>query len=818
VSGEIVDLDRIFEQDLFDFRTTLGLTADGYWATSEDNTERTHRFEIRSRFHDTLSAPYWRAHWRTLPDPATVTDRRVRASIQRYNRITQTVGLLRAYLVARVHALRWIEERVQFKNQDIIKPALHIPGLQQFRLGVDDTGRAAVDFLRLDHHVKLTDWLAHHIQPPAGRVQSGRTLPVREIRSLHDRTIEATLNLHDYGLTPQEMSLRSTISDGSFVRLSPHNGNPEHGQTLGQLVRGGITCTVESIDWVNGTIALSPIYSNVTDYVLGSYTPDAGQDLFDFATVDESVSDFVAGRVESRLVAGLGTHVFNWFDPEQPAIPPQNPIAQAREDQLAETLSNWIIPGKNSRLRREQQDVIIDGLKTRVQLLQGPPGTGKTVTTAASTLSQSICRLQAGDIVLVAANTHTAVDTIIERLALYQASFRSEARRQGLAVSNLIVTKVHSSNPPPDANGIQHFPASPCVQKVNGWRSKGVLIIGGTTSALLKMATELSRRNPFRLAPQRFQANILVLDEASMMVFPHFLALATLVNRNGNIMLAGDNRQLAPIVAHDWENEDRPPAQFYQPFRSAYDAIRRIIVETPTEEAAASLSQLTFTLRLPPIIRDLISRIYRDLDDIELEGPEAVDVPAVGEVEELADWQQIWEGPHNLNLIVHSERYSRQSNLTEAHIIEQLLNAGGPYDSDSIAVITPHRAQRALLRERLADFADAVTVIDTVERLQGGERPTIIVSATASDPNAISSAANFILNLNRTNVAFSRTQSRLIVVCSNALIDHVPAELEDYENALLWKSVRQLCTNNIAITEVDGHSVRILAPELRVEA
>ena len=94
------------------------------------------------------------------------------------------------------------------------------------------------------------------------------------------------------------------------------------------------------------------------------------------------------------------------------------------------------------------------------------------------------------------------------------------------------------------------------------------------------MANELSQRNPFVQIPQRFQADMLVVDEASMMVFPHFLALATLVQSDGNILLAGDNRQLAPIIAHDWENEDRPPAQLYQPFRSAYDAVRRIIVET----------------------------------------------------------------------------------------------------------------------------------------------------------------------------------------------------------------------------------------------
>lgn len=41
--------------------------------------------------------------------------------------------------------------------------------------------------------------------------------------------------------------------------------------------------------------------------------------------------------------------------------------------------------------------------------------------------------------------------------------------------------------------------------------------------------------------PQGFQTTTLIVDEASMMVFPHFLALATLVKNDGEIMLAGDH-------------------------------------------------------------------------------------------------------------------------------------------------------------------------------------------------------------------------------------------------------------------------------------
>jgi superfamily I DNA and/or RNA helicase len=152
---------------------------------------------------------------------------------------------------------------------------------------------------------------------------------------------------------------------------------------------------------------------------------------------------------------------------------------------------------------------------------------------------------------------------------------------------------------------------------------------------------------------------------------------------------------------------------------------------------------------------------------------------------------------------------------TEAGLIETILRSRGALPDHSVAVITPHRAQRALLKGRLEPFARAASIIDTVEKVQGGERPVIIVSGTESDPYAIGAAASFILNLNRANVAFSRTQERLVVVCAETLLDHVPSDLEDYESAMLWKSLRNLCSRTLFVTEVDGFRVRALAPSLR---
>jgi hypothetical protein len=812
VTGAPVQLDRVFEQDVFDFRSTLDVDAAGNWTAVNAPGSTRRRFEIRSRFHDTLTAPYWRAVWRSLP--TDIKDARTRAAIDRYRR-AEAPGVVRAYLHARVHALRWLDERIRFKNQEIDKPPLEVARLQEFDLGIDTTARAGIDFLRLDHHVGLTDWLTANIKPLSARVQSGRTIAVRNVRTEATRTILADFDVSSFGLTPQEVSLRTSIDTGSFVRLSPRSGDVMRGQTLGQLTRGGSTCVVNDVDWAAGVIRMSALFSSGGTYVLQSSSPQPAEAMFDFASVDESPSDFVAGNVETRLANARGSHVFEWFEPSRPRIPTQPPIPPARMDRITALLSSWQVPHAlaSSSLNADQADAVRAGISTRVQLLKGPPGTGKTVTTAASIYTRIAARLGQGAVILVSGHTNLAVDTLMQRLRRYRDSFRAEAALQGITMPEVALTRVHSSTVPADLDPGTNFSATSCATRVRNWRNAGALVIGGTTNAILKMGRELSSKRPYVDQPGGFLADALVVDEASMMVFPHFLSLATLVTINGEVMLAGDNRQLAPIVAHDWENEDRPPAQHYQPFKSAYEAVLRIINESRPLPTECLQSPLTYTFRLPPIIRELISRIYGGLDNIQLEGPDrdaAYDVP-----DPCGDWEDIWREGEGLVLVVHEERGSRQSNPFEAHILATILQSRGELPDDSVAVITPHRAQRALLKSRLEPWALAASIIDTVEKVQGGERPIVIVSGTESDPHAIGAAASFILNLNRANVAFSRTQERLVVVCAQTLLDHVPSDLEDYESAMLWKSLRNLCNRTLFVTQVAGVRVRALAPSLR---
>lgn len=83
-----------------------------------------------------------------------------------------------------------------------------------------------------------------------------------------------------------------------------------------------------------------------------------------------------------------------------------------------------------------------------------------------------------------------------------------------------------------------------------------------------------------------------------MMLFPHFLALVTSLSLGGNwqVMLAGDHRQLSPVIQHQWSEEDRPGVQRYLPYLSAFEALLRLreMLENPDPRIRRSALDYTY--------------------------------------------------------------------------------------------------------------------------------------------------------------------------------------------------------------------------------
>ncbi|OPY31672.1 MAG: exonuclease V subunit alpha [Methanomassiliicoccales archaeon PtaU1.Bin124] len=781
LKGKEVALDRVFEQDIFDFRTGLYMNADGSWSGKEGEGVR-FQFEIRTRHHDEIRAPYWHALWGILPEVQGKPVPNLRRAMFRFRQAADP-DLFRLFLTSRCHALRWAEERVQFRNEQISKPSLDLEHLASFRLERDSVRQASIDFLRLDHHIKRGEWLSGMLQPPLDRCSSGRSVPVRKVEHMGDGLLRAELDLDRMGIDPAIFQEGADLGEDSFVRLTPCSPDPREGQSLKQILSDGLTAHVQRMDVKRGIVEMSviPTYRS-NRYKLLSVSPKEEGIVFDFATIDESGSDYPSSNVEDRLEKVPDHPCYQWFEPERPDIPPRE-IDFGRYAELVERLKL-----NGHALNPEQRRACLDGLRTRVQLLLGPPGTGKTSTTAVAILLRLLAREEPNPLFILGANTHTAADELCHDLESAAEPFSQAVEEStGRKMRPYRVVRI-----PRDGDS--------SLASMNDALASGAALMVGTTNQLLKLAREHERT---RMLP--LSAHALIVDEASMMVFPHFLALTTMLGDDAEIMLSGDHMQLSPIVAHDWGSESRPQSCRYEPFRSCYEVAWDLAMHPSISPTMVRRSALQHTYRLGPEVRELVSPIYA-AEGVVLKGRGHGDDES-GSAEGLA---AIWSRP-GLYLLLHDEEGSKKCNEFEASLVHDVI-AVGPRDTKSVAVITPHRAQRALLRTKLEDAEEVVAMIDTVERLQGGECDTVIVSGTQSDPNAIAASADFILDLNRSNVIFSRAKKRLVVVCSRNLLNSVPADLENYRSAYLWKRVRSMCTERMMTLPIDEHAVELRRP------
>ena len=106
---------------------------------------------------------------------------------------------------------------------------------------------------------------------------------------------------------------------------------------------------------------------------------------------------------------------------------------------------------------------------------------------------------------------------------------------------------------------------------------------------------------------------------------------------------------------------------------------------------------------------------------------------------------------------VEKSRCNRVESDIVVELIKTLLYCG--IKPKNIGVISPYRAQRNLIREKVQMIANLNELeVDTIDAFQGREKDVIIFSVTATRN------MNFITNPNRLNVAFTRARYKLIVI------------------------------------------------------
>jgi superfamily I DNA and/or RNA helicase len=101
--------------------------------------------------------------------------------------------------------------------------------------------------------------------------------------------------------------------------------------------------------------------------------------------------------------------------------------------------------------------------------------------------------------------------------------------------------------------------------------------------------------------------------------------------------------------------------------------------------------------------------------------------------------------------------------------------------------------------------------VDTVERFQGGQRDSIIISFGVGDPDLISAEESFLLQLERTNVAISRARAKCILVISEDLAYHLPSDRETILTSKAVKTyVSDFCRELVSVQAPSGQAERQL--------
>jgi DNA polymerase III delta prime subunit len=764
-------------------------------------------------------------------------------------------------------ALRWIEEGIWPKNKMIDKQPIEKTELPEFTLsGAEDIIETCIDFLEIDQGAKLARWWEEMRKPPLHRVLEGNALILSNITISKSNSesdnmemsakIEIPPEIKDISL---DLSGLSTFQEDDYVRVCVYKEEKNIGEFTGKIVQ---------IDWDKKDIRISfykyylrescdkyksrrrPFDKQKSQeqspnkhksrgqsfpFVLDSCLKKEESYTSCYATLDKSPSDFVGRRVHERLQELRGSSGNDLkgilVKPPEVCNPPCVWIDKCRE--YAEFLK------KKKALNESQAKALDNLLSSRIFLLQGPPGTGKTQTTAVAILMYALSVLdEKGGCIAVASHTNTAIETlycrVVEMFSKLSEAKQDKEWRESLDKIRLCYIKyclygkeikecLNEEEIKDKQTGDEK-----CSQECRGCRCGNdqnvKLILFGTTNDILKLFQEETEKinKEIRKKEQCILYNkeflkpfdVLVIDEASMMVFPHFVALASLIDyeKDCRIMLAGDHRQLAPIVHREWEEEDRPGVQRYLPYMSVFEWFLQRKEEAKLRDTQVKVERLSFSHRLPLVLRRLIQPLY-DRDNILLTGKSKnseKDASKSTSKSIHSIYSYIANTPDALYLLVHDEQESTKSNPLEAEIVKEIVEKLLKDSQDSsrksitpkdIAVVTPFRRHRALLKETLKDFVGEGLVVDTVERLQGGERKAIIYSAAVSSPSALMDLQEFILDVTRTNVAFSRAKEKLIVVVSQSVLDYVPVEEEQYEDAVLWKSLRRICSRKLLTCE-----------------
>lgn len=733
--------------------------------------------EASSRFNSQLPLEYPYAAWGALPTGDSIAQRRY---LDGFRDVSWED--IQQYAALRVDALAHIERSFTYKSRFIEKPPVNLAALVSGSTVAPTLAQSLREFIYMEHYATLQQKLQLYALPVGRRVGSGVALLLRYLRRDHLRGVELfALAADQLGVDPIQTMHGFRPKEGSWMVLNAAD-------SAGSRLKNGQLAIIQEIDGTQ--IALEVISHRLgrDDFKLWHQT-DLALTRGHLYTIDENSDDFNAGKHVTALHHADENVFYRWLN----TLPPRRSLPanwRLQADSFVELIDRLSAP---HLLEPPQRSVIGAHLGEPILLVQGPPGTGKSHTIGWAAISRLLLRWATGEPcrIAVSSKTHNAVNIVLRSIAEKWDLLVAARQAPTLGLLGLPIVKIVNDMEDEAPDGVErvvprHMRGEQLTERL---AQSPYAVFGGTPGGLYNLARyQVTRAGDMDWSHKWF--DLIIIDEASQTSQPEGILATSWLREDGQVLVVGDHRQMPPIIQHEWETEEKRSVMFNNPHLSLFDALRQR--EVPTE-------QLTRSFRLHEVIAQFLHENVYMHDNIRFFSTRTdliAPIPLTG------TWVDVVMDPNcPIVVIEHAEQASQQYNETELALLEPLIRCCteelGLDGQHGVGIVVPHRAQKSLLRGRFPALA-AANGIDTVERFQGGERDVIIVSATASDPDYVLAEADFLLDINRLNVALSRPKKKLIVIASRSVTQLLVSDLNTFENAVIWKRLfHQFATESL---------------------
>ncbi|RQH02547.1 AAA domain-containing protein [Natrarchaeobius oligotrophus] len=368
---------------------------------------------------------------------------------------------------------------------------------------------------------------------------------------------------------------------------------------------------------------------------------------------------------------------------------------------------------RDAELNQEQELAVSCALLAdHLFCIHGPPGTGKT-----RTLVEVVRRsVQAGDAVLVCADSNQAVDNLVVGSSTPEtADDRSLHAYAQHGSGEFVLRRVNAAN---SANAVVNEKYRTADGRAD--------VVAATNSSAATLEREF---------------DVLVLDEATQATCT---ASCIPLSRADKLVLAGDHKQLPPFSATEEPPESAAGLSLFEHLYADGGVYEGVGVQLRTQY------RMHRDVAWFPNRRFYGRALRQGRDVRSFDGRPALVGYDVGGSEETID---------------HSTRNAAEVRLV-AHVVTELRREEGLEASD-IGVITPYTAQAAAIRSKLRahlEDGDAVAV-DTIDSFQGSEKVAIVISLVRSNAaGEIGFLGRPLDGPRRLNVAMTRAERFCAIV------------------------------------------------------